>query len=68
MNDNEKVEQLRKAASQLTSIVLRQEKDILHLNQMLRDTGYGQGQIDAYASICEENEILKERLKKYELQ
>ena len=57
MDDNERVKQL-------TSIVLRQEKDILRLNQMLRETGYGQGQIDAYASICEENESLKKELSK----
>ena len=48
----------------LQMIIWRQEKDILHLNQMLRETGYGQGQIDAYAAICEENESLKKELSK----
>jgi hypothetical protein len=35
------------------------EKEIERLNQMLRDTGYGQGQIDAYAESCDEIETMK---------
>lgn len=33
--------------------------EIERLNQMLRETGYGQGQIDAYAAQCEEIDNLK---------
>jgi len=57
MDDDELIKILR-------MIIWRQEKDILHLNQMLRETGYGQGQIDSYAAICEENESLKRQLSK----
>jgi hypothetical protein len=32
------------------------------LNQMLRETGYGQGQIDAYAALAEEVERLRAEL------
>ena len=41
----------------------RLRKDIESLNQMLRDTGYGQGQIDAYAAQCEEIERLRKENK-----
>ena len=40
------------------------EDDVERLNQMLRDTGYGQGQIDAYAAQCEEIERLTEKLER----
>lgn len=36
----------------------------LSLTEMLRRTGYGQGQIDAYHELCEENERLRESQKK----
>lgn len=36
--------------------------DIDRLNQMLRKTGYGQGQIDAYADECEARERAEEQL------
>ena len=36
--------------------------DIDCLNRMLRETGYGQGQIDAYVSQCEEVDDLKKKL------
>lgn len=36
--------------------------DIDRLNQMLRKTGYGQGQIDSYAAECEARELAEERL------
>lgn len=36
-----------------------QHAEIERLNQMLRETGYEQGQIDAYAAQCEENERLE---------
>src|SRR5690606_30531641 len=35
------------------------ETDVNRLNQMLRDTGYGQGAIDAYAAQCERLESLE---------
>jgi len=35
------------------------EADNERLNDMLRKTGYGQGQIDAYAAECEGNERLR---------
>jgi len=35
------------------------DKDIDRLNQMLRETGYGQGSIDAYAAQCEKLELLQ---------
>ena len=35
------------------------DEEIDRLNQMLRDTGYGQGQIDAYVAQCEEVERLR---------
>jgi hypothetical protein len=44
------------------------EQEIERLNQMLRETGYGQGQIDAYASLCEEVEELEERVNELELE
>lgn len=34
--------------------------DIDRLNQMLRETGYGQGQIDSYAAECEARERAEE--------
>jgi hypothetical protein len=34
------------------------EKELNALNEMLRRTGYGQGQIDSYAAICEERDEL----------
>lgn len=37
--------------------------EIERLNQMLRETGYGQGQIDAYAAQCEEIDKLCEEIK-----
>lgn len=37
--------------------------EIERLNQMLRETGYGQGQIDAYAAQCEEIDRLHEKIK-----
>lgn len=40
---------------------LRSENE--KLNQMLRDTGYGQGQIDAYAEQCERVEKLEGELR-----
>lgn len=33
--------------------------DVERLNEMLRQTGYGQGQIDAYVAQCEEMDALK---------
>lgn len=36
--------------------------DIDRLNQMLRTTGYGQGQIDSYSAECEARERAEERL------
>jgi hypothetical protein len=36
------------------------ESEINRLNDMLRRTGYGQGQIDAYAAVCEERDALLE--------
>lgn len=37
--------------------------DVERLNQMVRATGYGQGQIDAYVAQCEEIERLEENVK-----
>jgi len=37
--------------------------EIQRLNQMLRETGYSQGQIDAYAAQCEEIDRLREKIK-----
>lgn len=42
------------------------EADIDRLNQMLRTTGYGQGQIDSYAAECEARERAEERVAKAE--
>lgn len=39
------------------------QNEINRLNQMLRETGYGQGQIDAYAAQCEEIDRLHEKIK-----
>lgn len=39
------------------------EADIALLNQMLRATGYGQGQIDACAAECEEHEKCRRLLR-----
>ena len=39
-------------------------EEIERLNQMLRDTGTGQGSIDAYVAQCEEVERLRAALKK----
>ena len=38
--------------------------EIERLNQMLRETGYGQGQIDTYAAQCEEIDNLKAEVEK----
>lgn len=43
-------------------------EEVERLNQMLRETGYGQGQIDAYASLCEEVEELEERVNNLEFE
>lgn len=59
-----------------TSVLLRQreariaelERDINSLNDMLRRTGYWQGQIDAYAAICEDNEACGMRIAELEQQ
>jgi len=42
------------------------EKDaeIEHLNKMLRHSGYGQGEIDAYTDQCDEIERLREALNR----
>lgn len=37
--------------------------EVERLNQMLRDTGYGQGQIDAYVDQCEDIDRLKTALE-----
>jgi hypothetical protein len=39
--------------------IAAQRAEIERLNQMLRDHGYGQGQIDAYVAQCEEIERLR---------
>lgn len=46
----------------LTARLAAAEAEIDRLNQMLRATGYGQGQIDAYADECEARELAVERL------
>ena len=38
------------------------QDEVTRLNQMLRETGYGQGQIDAYAALAEEVERLRAEL------
>lgn len=42
------------------------KKEIARLNQMLRDTGYGQGQIDAYVAQCERLDELLALLREVE--
>jgi hypothetical protein len=42
------------------------EQTIERLNQMLRSTGYGQGQIDAYAEQCESTERWESIARKLE--
>lgn len=37
-------------------------RDVEHLNEMLRRTGYGQGQIDAHAAMCDELEAVTAKL------
>lgn len=46
----------------LTERLAAANADIDRLNQMLRATGYGQGQIDAYDDECEARERAEERL------
>lgn len=36
------------------------QNEINRLNDMLRRTGYGQGQIDAYAAVCEELDRIRD--------
>lgn len=52
------LERLRIKGDQLDAA----EDDIDRLNQMLRATGYGQGQIDAYADECEARERAQREL------
>ena len=40
-------------------MILDRDKDIERLNQMIRETGQGQGAIDAYVAQCEELERLQ---------
>ena len=42
------------------------QNDIARLNQMLRATGYGQGQIDAYVAQCEDIDALQALVRKLE--
>ena len=49
------IEQLRSDAKSLRA-------DLECLCRMLRTTGYGQGQIDSFAAICEEADALREEL------
>ncbi len=43
----------------LADLAAKLREDINRLNQMLRDKGYGQGEIDAYVAQCEEIDKLK---------
>jgi hypothetical protein len=44
--------------------VTHEQKEVERLNRMLRDTGYGQGQIDAYVAQCEDIDRLREALSR----
>ena len=45
-------------------IIHDQEREIERLNNLLRAVGWGQGEIDSAATIAEENERLREALKR----
>lgn len=42
------------------------QKDVADLSRLLRDVGWGQGEIDTAAVVCEENERLRDALRKAE--
>lgn len=48
-----------KIAAAMSELMADQQRELERLNQMLRDTGYGQGQIDAYVAQCEDNDRLQ---------
>lgn len=54
--------QLRARAIAAEEKLAAANADIDRLNQMLRATGYGQGQIDSYAAECEARERAEEQL------
>jgi septal ring factor EnvC (AmiA/AmiB activator) len=55
-----KIESLTSKLSRFNEKILEQEAELNKLNEMLNETAYGQKKIDAYVSICEENNRLKE--------
>ena len=53
------IERLREQTGRDDHVIKTQAEEIKYLNQMLRDTGQGQGAIDAYVAQCEEVERLR---------
>ncbi len=54
--------ELADKAERLRCELAETKADVENLNKMLRDTGYGQGQIDCYVAQCEELDQLKAEL------
>lgn len=55
-------QQMEGKIAELQAKLSTANSDIDRLNQMLRKTGYGQGQIDAYADECEARERCEQKL------
>lgn len=62
MRDGEHIADLVAAGLTCQQQLKERDEDINRLNQMIRDTGVGQGSIDAYVAQCEELRLARERL------